>query len=154
MKTRCDEFDVQPIFPSGGLVRMTESDFEDQCVTPFAGSVRRPYLMQNFRIWLTAIRKIGIKGEIWLDGSFLTKRPEPDDLDFTVAIDPTNTNIQPADVQAADLLLDRVQMKQMYGLEVYYFIKGSALNPEKYWLNWFGTCRDDKTPKGIAEVVL
>ena len=154
MKIRCDTYDVQPILSAGGLVRMSEAEFEQQCVTSFAGSIRRPLLLQNLKIWLAAVRKIGIKGEIWLDGSFLTKRPEPDDLDFAVAIDLANTNIQPADEQAADFLLDRVQMKQMYGLEIYYFIKGSTPDQGQYWLKWFGTCRDDKTPKGIAEVVL
>lgn len=154
MKIRCDEFDIQPIFPAGGFVTLTEDQVEAHCVAPFQGSVRRPLLMTNLRRWIDQLRSIGVHGDLWVDGSFLTMRPEPDDVDVVFLIDSTKSKLIPNNIPAANFLLDRQAMKQQYHIEVLALHKGQNIEHEAKWMGWFGFCRDRRTPKGFAEVMV
>lgn len=152
MKIRCDQHDVSPIFPQGGFIQLTDVQLEQHCVIPFPASTRRTLLFQNLVSWLAQLRQSGLIGTLWIDGSFLTTRPEPEDVDLVLVIDQASLPLIQHNPQHFDYLLDHDTVLQRYNLEVFPIIKGENPAQESYWRGWFGFCRDDRTPKGIAEV--
>jgi hypothetical protein len=56
------------------------------CVERFADSVTRPRIMQNLETKIIEINHQAIPGEIWIDGSFLTEKLNPDDADIALIL--------------------------------------------------------------------
>jgi hypothetical protein len=69
-----------------GFYAMTLPELRALCVAGFPLSIRRDPIMLALEAMCTAISVTLIKGEVWVDGSFLTKKIEPDDVDVVVAI--------------------------------------------------------------------
>jgi len=58
------------------------------CVLPFGGNKRRRSLFHLLEEFIQALLVAEIACEVWLDGSFLTKKDEPSDLDVTAILEP------------------------------------------------------------------
>lgn len=69
-----------------GFHAKTLPELRDLCVTKFPLSARRPAIMPALESMCMALSVALISGEVWVDGSFLTEKIEPDDVDVTVAI--------------------------------------------------------------------
>lgn len=54
------------------------------CVEAFPENARRVEIMSGFELIYESLQSAEIPGEIWIDGSFLTKKVDPDDIDFVV----------------------------------------------------------------------
>lgn len=66
-----------------GMHSMTLDEVFDVCVASFPENQRRAYLFERLTAFLAHIHSFGIEpAEIWIDGSFLTKKPEPNDIDL------------------------------------------------------------------------
>ena len=81
-----DKEEFRPLLAPGRHVR-TMGELERMCVMPFDTSATRPYLMAKLRLlseYLAA--KVGTF-DLWVDGSFVTEKENPDDLDLTVVVD-------------------------------------------------------------------
>ena len=136
-----------------GIHRMGEANLQHLAVTAFPASARRPLLFTNFEHWLNVLRSTGAAGRVWLDGSFLTAKPEPTDIDLVV-LPEWQMSPSSADQQKIAHLFDKAVAKAQYGLDVYVVdVRGqNAVEMASYWRGWFGFCRDGLTAKGIAEV--
>jgi len=138
-----------------GIHTVTEPDLKIRAVDPFPGSIRRPLLFAGLTDWLEALRATGASGKCWLDGSFLTDKPEPNDIDLVVF--PMFAAVPSPAVQTrVQELFNQAAVKAKYRLDV-YFVHPNAANlvqMTSYWRGWFGFCRDGATAKGIAEVIL
>lgn len=75
-----------PLLPPGRH-QMTVEDLGRLCVEPFETSAARPGLLDAVRGLLAHLGALLDICEVWIDGSFVTAKPEPDDVDLTVAID-------------------------------------------------------------------
>lgn len=65
---------------------MTAAEFEERFVIGLGGA-RRPEIWAKFRTNIfDPIKELDIKCEIWLDGSFITRCPEPEDIDGSLMI--------------------------------------------------------------------
>jgi hypothetical protein len=64
---------------------MTIAAFKDMSVTPFPSSIRRPAIFADFERLVAFVTTVGFICELWVDGSFLTDKSEPNDLDVAVA---------------------------------------------------------------------
>lgn len=56
------------------------------CVDSFPGSKRRPQLCCDLEDLVADLEKADIAGELWVDGSFLTEKPEPNDIDVLLRV--------------------------------------------------------------------
>jgi hypothetical protein len=138
-----------------GIHTVTEPELKIRTVDPFPGSLRRPLLFSGFTEWLAELRATGATGKCWLDGSFLTDKAEPSDIDLVVF--PTFAALPSPAVQTRlQELFNQAAAKAKYRLDVYLVPPDNPnlVQMTSYWRGWFGFCRDGATAKGIAEVIL
>ena len=74
----------KPDFPAllkPGIHALTIETLHALAVAPFPMDSRRTELYEKLRLWVTTLRASGVRGRLWLDGSFLTEKVGPSDLD-------------------------------------------------------------------------
>lgn len=139
--------DYPPIL-GDGLHSKTLEEIAVLCVDAFPLSASRTRLMVGLRAMVGLLTADGIRGNLWIDGSFVTKKLEPDDVDVVLEIsEPTEitpeqknrlkwfASRQPADV---------AQKRADYWCDCYVTLSSS----HDYWLRQFGRDRI-ANPKGI-----
>ena len=77
--------DFPPLLPPGRHP-MLLPDLRKLCVTGFPLSTGREYLMRSVEALCTAVSTALIPSEIWVDGSFLTQKMDPGDVDLVVVV--------------------------------------------------------------------
>ncbi|WP_437216652.1 DUF6932 family protein [Pectobacterium sp. LFLA-215] len=144
-------------------------DFDDAmmkslCVDNFPESKRRGMLYCNYiqliEKFRTFTQQFGCFQEIWIDGSYTTSKPEPDDIDILVVCDAAKLDSLPQQFQQqVGMLLNRDFVKQNYNIDVLVLMKNHP-NPShdydvwrSYWRGWFGFDREEN-PKGIMRIPL
>lgn len=75
-----------PLFPPGRH-HMTEAELRETCVDAFPGSPTRADIFAALERLFAHLLSNGVRCEIWIDGSFITEKPDPEDADITVVID-------------------------------------------------------------------
>ena len=136
------------------------------CVSAFPLSERRPLIMDGLEKFIKTLIDNGILGQLWLNGSFLTKKIEPDDADLVIEFDAhiydqgTNSTKALLERIASDLKQDREYFKSSYYCDPYPLAVFPEAEPQlykqterqrQYWLDQFGSDRRRK-PKGLAIV--
>jgi hypothetical protein len=148
-----------PILPAG-LHKMTAAELKQKVVGDFPRSHRRPALWSNFEWLLDALISVKLPCEIWVDGSFLTKKAEPDDIDLVV--DVRVDRLKVADTAQADLLqklhdLAYRTSRNLHSFVIFNAPFGHKSHPDSMrvhnqWAQDFGFAFVSKQPKGIAVV--
>nr|GFC78556.1 hypothetical protein [Tanacetum cinerariifolium] len=64
-----------------GMHPLSLDDLHGLAVAPFGQDAKRADLFQKLVIWAEAVRASGIAGQLWVDGSFLTEKADPGDID-------------------------------------------------------------------------
>ena len=84
----------KPSFPpllTAGFHDMDSDGIKSLCVDTFPKSVRRSMLYCNFIQLIEQFKLVNQQclcfSEVWIDGSFTTEKPEPDDIDILVVVD-------------------------------------------------------------------
>lgn len=140
-----------PALLDEGLHSLSMSDLETLCCRQVS-SPRRQMLFDNLSIFISILQRLGVTGEIWIDGSFLTEKPEPDDIDLVVVIDyDTFLVISNSDHIRIKSEIDGAKVR--YNLDT-YCISNHPRHAARadYWIKQFGTFRDFSTPKGMASI--
>ncbi len=129
--------------------------FEQTFVTAFTGSTTRPKIFMAYLGYLDQLRQIVGDGGFyqWIDGSFVTKKQNPDDIDFVTFV---------------DAKVFEKHQKELENLTKFRYIKGQLLDSyfvatyndirfasdRLYWLDKFG--KDDrkrfKNKKGFLQL--
>jgi hypothetical protein len=139
---------------------MTLGQLRKICVTDFPMSRNRVEIMEQLEIVIRRVETVGLKGVFWIDGSFLTKKIQPNDVDIVFCplpffADTATPEQQSLLNQLADEWEDPETPKCSYHLR-WEFPETDRRHEQKawnriYWLNQFG--RSEKgTPKGIATI--
>lgn len=153
---------AKPDFPpllQPGMHNMTIQGLHALAVAPFAADVRRQELHQNLTTWCGALQALGIGGTLWLDGSFLTEKPSPGDIDC-VLWSPRwvngPVNVTAALKQQVDNLLTKASAETIFGLDLYVEVppQDDVFHREAYWRGVLGFGHDRVTAKGFAEINL
>jgi hypothetical protein len=142
-----------------GFHAFSLSDLRHLCVDRFTGSTTRQPIFDGFSLVVGDLRAIGIEMELWVDGSFLTEEPDPEDCDVVARIAHgawTGASEEQHRLLAA---LVRRDLKPRFRCDFYCFVeyeKGHILEAEgewmrAYWLRQFGFSRSDR-PKGLAVI--
>lgn len=138
---------------SPGLHRMDMSDFKQQFVDNFTVSRTRTGIFNSFLMWKdNLIRNYRIH-EIWVDGSFVTNKINPNDIDVIVYVYATDylklsknwKSIRSAkNIDAYMTLAICEENEKCVDPKEYY----AFVNHRNYWRGQFGFDRNDN-PKGI-----
>lgn len=119
----------------------------------FVNSTTRAPLISNLEAYARFFSELGASVELWIDGSFTTKKVDPNDIDLVVFSSETELNALPDKEQEAfKALLDKPTVKQKFGLDVYFCVAENE-QMRSYWRGWFGFDRYEQ-PKGIARVMV
>lgn len=146
--------EYSPLLPNG-FKDISELELHNEFVQPFNnGFEHRTSLLDNFQMFLNQFKELGIKAEIWIDGSFVTYAPDPEDIDVVFYFNPTEVDALDTEKkkQFERLFKSRRFMKNLYQVEVFYGMMGNN-GDYNQWEKVFGTCYDNTTPKGIFRLV-
>lgn len=146
-----------PLLPAG-LHPRTLSELRKMCVIDFPHSKRRDPVMRSLEAMCTSISVAFIRAEVWVDGSFLTKKIEPDDVDVLVTLNAECANGTSQQQQ----IIAKVNAKgfnmpvQCDSYLLFQYPKGhplywTAKYMRAYWLRQFGFSRGNQL-KGIAVI--
>lgn len=140
-----------------GLQEMSLAELRTLCVERFPLSQNREHLMRSVEAICTSLSTALVLAEVWVDGSFLTEKIEPDDVDLVVKLS-FSTITGASDEQLA--LFDRISKRKFgekFPCESYIFTDypeghklfgvGDLMNA--YWKRQFGFSRATSL-KGIA----
>lgn len=121
----------------------------------FPDSFTRPAIMTHLEQIVGRINGSGINGEIWVDGSFLTEKLNPEDVDVLLAVD--------ANTYAGMSLAQRTFFRGFQAVSLFPTHHcdnyAAVIDPGRpdgawlhaYWLRQFGFSRADEM-KGIVTI--
>lgn len=156
---------IQQFLPNGNLTPGIHTykldEFEQQFVTAFTSSTRRPTIYDNFKRWLDQLLQVLPPRYVWLDGSYLTLKIDPKDIDLVVFYYPEDIQSQ----QQADVLKDVIlQQSRRLDCDAYLSFSFERWTPQQlakvpdqnkimqtYWMGQFGFDRA-KQPKGMVQI--
>lgn len=147
--------DAPPLLEAG-IHHVTSHRLKEIAVDAFPSDMRRAELFGKFLAWREGLRSVGVSGVVWLDGSFLTCKHQPDDIDL-VFWSPTLTRpLISAEQCLITTLLNKPACRATYDLDLYCEspVEDQMLHRQAYWKGLLGFCHDGRTAKGIAEVVI
>lgn len=96
----------KPDFPgllAAGFHVLTIDQIRQTCVVPFTLSTTRPLLYANLESLVGRFQKCGICCDLWVDGSFVTKKINPQDIDLVARV-PAHSYNEPSDSPIATTL--------------------------------------------------
>jgi hypothetical protein len=146
---------LDPEFPSllqPGFVDLDLATFEARFVTAFpTSSLRRP-IFTRFVTLLNLLSDLGLSCQAWLDGSYLTEKPEPDDIDIALLVDDDILGrLTPSALDTYNSLIDNhFETKTRYKCDL-YSIDQADFHARAYWRGLFGFARSE-LPKGIGRM--
>lgn len=129
-------------------------------MTRFPQSRTRADLMRNFRAVFARIAQTGIRGEVWVDGSFLTEKIDPADVDCVLNIPPHfYESGTPEQTDLIEWLISSDNTpKRQFRCDIDVGIAYPEESPDHYvwqqvsghWHRLFGFSVKTREPKGIA----
>lgn len=134
-------------------------DLVDHFVKPFnEGQEHRAYILDRFHAYFDRVEALGITiQEVWVDGSFTTKKPKPGDVDVLLITERIEIqNLSDDQMQEAEELFHptfKPEVKERYRTDA-FLVYTDQHDIIESWKETWGTYRDDVTEKGIARVVL
>lgn len=129
------------------------------CVDQFQGSLTRGAIMDGFEQVVAMLNAGGLKMELWVDGSFLTAKLNPDDVDFAARVDEADWRSATAQQKSLIGWLNATDLRPSHRCDAYGFVdfvslpNGAGEWGRAYWLRQFGFSRADN-PKGMATLQL
>jgi len=139
---------------------MSLGELEALVVSGFVYSKRRPELWKNLLFVLDRLRELNIPCEIWIDGSLLTKKIDPGDVDLLVDI-PIEV-LDHADTSQSEFiekLVDkffktsgRLESFVMFSAPTGHASHVASEQARRQWAKDWGFAYVSKEPKGIAVI--
>lgn len=147
--------DFPPLLPPGIHV-VTLAELQAVAVTPFLADARRALLFASFKQWLQKLQSLHVHAILWIDGSFLTAKHGPDDIDcimWNPSISSELTEDQRLEVRE---LTDRGTVRRRFQVDFYMEapLPSETLHRQAYFKGLFGFQHDGKTPKGFVELTI
>jgi len=103
--------------------------------------------MNLTKLVIDPLQKLDIDATVWINGSYLTEKECPDDIDLVVEISSSSLSNK----QSEELILiisDIQNRKSTYHLDLYLFDKDTC-DRSDYWDDWFSHDRGNN-PKGYV----
>jgi hypothetical protein len=150
------EFDEQGNLKPYKLREANLVSFEENFVAFFPNSSTRARLFSEFLDYLTKLNEtIGTGYTQWIDGSYITKKLNPRDIDFVTFVDFNTYQLNESCINQLRELRDLGKT----GMDGYFVQVYPANHPKRFlyeankiqWLYQFGRSRNDSL-KGIIEI--
>lgn len=139
-----------PLLPEG-LHSKVLDDLQSLCVDAFPLSSSRPRLMNGLRTLVRNLAGTGVHADLWVDGSFVTAKLNPEDIDVVLCFgdqeELTETQHQFLRRLRSQSTTQANYARLHYGCDFYV----APQSGRAYWLRWYGHDRKDN-PKGIVIV--
>lgn len=139
-----------------GFHVLTMSEMRVLCVDAFPASLTRPALMANLDELVSLLLKANVPGKIWIDGSFVTGKPNPDDVDFLLEMSEAERLAMDPEANRVFEWFAQSKLQPSHKLDNYYLVRSDAPEAEylyAYWLRQFGFSRAQEM-KGIVVIDL
>lgn len=151
------KLDHTPIF-GPGYHNCSLIGLQDLCVAAFPQSKTRPILFVLFQSFIDDINKLFLPCSVWVDGSFLTEKENPSDIDVWIILDlDVALNLTVDQRQFIDDVNDPTKKYNKvidgYAFVCYPFghtLYGSDLDERQGWAEHIGLQRDKQWCKGVA----
>lgn len=153
----------KPEFPpllKEGRHQMSLLELRDLCVNFFPISITRSKIMDGLEKIIEKLRSDGIQGEVWVNGSFVTEKINPEDADLVLRC-PADfyDNSTKKQRDTVDWLSSNLNTTHL--CDTYCFIEWPKSHPNywvgeyvySYWMKHFGFSRSNEM-KGIPVVDL
>jgi hypothetical protein len=148
-----------PLLPAG-LHQMSVADVQGMCVAAFPLSQTRQVIFTGLQTVITELTTSGVQGEMWLDGSFLTEKIDPEDVDLVVRVQ-SNFYENCTAVQGTKLDWIEGNLKVSHFCDSYLWVEFPVGHQhywlsewmKAYWIRQFGFSRGQDL-KGMAVVHL
>lgn len=154
-------FDANGLLPTG-LVKVTAEQVHEHFVVPFTTSTSRQRLYDQWLLHRQAIEAIVPIERQWLNGSYVTSRVDPGDIDVVTFIDGETLNALGAPQRAIlDDLADGHSTRDRWGIDSFVvptYAEGhpdrtAARKAEGYWRRMWTNVKGSNTlTKGFLEV--
>jgi hypothetical protein len=131
------QFDENGLLPPG-LFDCTLPELKDRFGV-FQGNDRRPRLFSWLEELLTGMRRSGMFESVLVDGSFVTAKSTPNDVDL-IAVLPANHNFERELSMADYSLVSRTLLRRRFGFDVILARHGSTLY--NTYMEFFSHVRD------------
>lgn len=144
-----------------GWHRLPIIELRKLCVDRFPLSNTRERIMQGLEEIIRRLRAKGIVGELWVNGSFLTEKINPADVDAVLFINETFLENATTE-QVEEIGWVNSNLKDSLCCDSYVSIEYPQSHPQHpqgeywraYWTRQWGFDREDNPVKGIAVVSL
>ena len=141
-----------------GIHKLTMPQLEELTVKPFPLDLRRVALFDSFTVWFESLKALGVSGKLWIDGSFLTDKLNPSDIDCVSFSFDLTRNITALEEQQLRKLVGHDEARTLYNLDFYMVpiqpTPEDTFNKEAYWKGVFGFQHDGVSAKGFVELTL
>lgn len=138
-----------------GIHDKNEIEIIGELIDNFAKKAKREHIWDRFKAFIDEVKKIGIDFEVWLDGSFVTDKEEPGDIDVIFFFSNSDlASLSPDQNKYVSFLFGKPSksiIKARYECDVFVCPK-EDLNMRSYWRGWFGFTRSEE-PKGIVRFI-
>jgi len=139
-----------PALLKAGMHDMTLLDMKNICVDAFNDSERREILFSRLKSYIGQFEEFSLDMEIWIDGSFVTKKINPSDIDLVVIFDEKSVNALSSEEQnTLKQLFEKETIKIRYECDVYFI--PNRIDDKSYWRGMFGFDKNEN-PKGIIRL--
>lgn len=117
--------------------------------------------MDGLEALIGVLVTLGIKGDLWVDGSFATQKIDPEDVDVVLCLDEHAYNsLSVAQDWFLSWWVDN-NLRPGYGCDTYvsaimptgHPVRAESEKERRYWRDWFGKTRTG-IPKGIISIGL
>jgi hypothetical protein len=141
---------------------LSDVEIEAQFVTSFPHSSTRKNILDGYKQYSNDIVVLVGQCEQYLDGSFVTNKNDPGDIDLVMLVDAAVVDALPNnEKQRLKELVAGPTTRAKYMCDAYYCpiypdghpLAEASRAQRKYWLGEFGYDRND-IPKGIVHVTL
>ncbi|MBD3769253.1 MAG: hypothetical protein IE925_03835 [Rhodobacterales bacterium] len=140
-----------PLLPAGKHF-LTMEELEELAVSPFKTSSTRGGLFHDLTTLVSQLSYFGVKCQLWIDGSFLTAKHDPADIDLTIVIARPDFELMPAAMKNQVIMMCAKQHPLSSSLDCYISDRNDQSRLE-YWDDMWGTCRSN-LPKGYMVLEL
>jgi hypothetical protein len=143
-----------PLIQQPGPQLKTVAELHRMCVSA-APSERRTKLWEGFAALYNRMIDAGLSGlELWVDGSFLTEKPAPRDVDCALWLPQSHVdNCTDQQYHELQQLGDKQAISRKYQVDL-YLIPPEAQNNLIYWEALFSMTKDASGTKGFAKLYL
>ncbi|MGP6151334.1 DUF6932 family protein [Priestia flexa] len=147
------------LFP--GIHNYTMQEFQEQFVLGFSSSQSRKEIFKEFSDWFKQLINLIPPRYVWLDGSYLTMKENPNDIDLVIFYKPEDITDEETSIKVKEMINE---ISRKYRCDAYLCLDLSDVSGQElahfpplnkilgtYWMGQFGFDRK-RDPKGMVEI--